>query len=523
MKLKEQNIHFSFLGKNDASYWALIIFSICVGSVGFIATRDYLMDDALITLRYSYNFPRLGIPVWNQADIIHPSMGYTSFLWMLINAFPALFTGNREWLVLAEQCFALLSFLAILLLLTDEVFRLPVSTTFKFFVVFIMFSQFGYGMHVNSGMETMLFSCLMLISVLAYAKGNYTLAYIFGILSFLTRPEGALLVATIIVFDIYYRRIKPAFVFGGIFLIVVLILLLLMKHWYGDIVPNPFYIKQGLMLNQAALKQTFFFLATLAFPYLLMSAYGVFALKNRISILMFITAWVFLLYYLSVSPLMNVLSRYQWPSLVLLTCASIPVWGSFGSDPKKYRTYIALITLLFVITNVGNGFGASYFASATGKATKNLIEIGKRMAIFRSADKWLVYHDAGAVSYFSDWNTYETMGLTNRAIAKGEVQVDDLYQYPDAEIILQNFDMYDRDASVKRNVFTEKLLTYGFVPVKDIPILSVPGQRNFIVSVYAKHPSFAADVFQSLTISAELEPTTTYKLYRLTKRIVKGR
>src|SRR5947209_7611481 len=48
---------------------------------GIYATRAYVMDDALITLRYSFNLARHGQAIWNQADAAHPSQGYTTVLW----------------------------------------------------------------------------------------------------------------------------------------------------------------------------------------------------------------------------------------------------------------------------------------------------------------------------------------------------------------------------------------------------------------------------------------------------------
>src|SRR5438034_5675801 len=47
---------------------------------GIYLTRAYVMDDALITLRYSFNLARHGQAIWNQADLAHPSQGYTTVL-----------------------------------------------------------------------------------------------------------------------------------------------------------------------------------------------------------------------------------------------------------------------------------------------------------------------------------------------------------------------------------------------------------------------------------------------------------
>ena len=66
---------------------------------GIYLTRFYVMDDALITLRYSFHLARHGRAIWNQADVTHPSLGYTTVLWMLLNAIPALLslTPRTSW------------------------------------------------------------------------------------------------------------------------------------------------------------------------------------------------------------------------------------------------------------------------------------------------------------------------------------------------------------------------------------------------------------------------------------------
>src|SRR5205807_8139383 len=75
---------------------------------GIVITRGYVMDDALITLRYSFNLARHGHAIWNQADAAHPSLGYTTLSWMLLNALPALCTENKDALVLACKLLGLL-------------------------------------------------------------------------------------------------------------------------------------------------------------------------------------------------------------------------------------------------------------------------------------------------------------------------------------------------------------------------------------------------------------------------------
>lgn len=507
---------------NNSSFWIFLGYSILISLWGIYITRNYLMDDALITLRYSYNFSKYGIPIWNQADLENPSMGYTSLLWMAINGIPALFISNKDNLVLMAKFFSFVALIVIIYLISREVFSLSISSPIKFLAVFIIFSQFGYGLHVNSAMETMLFSCMLLLTAKAYADSRYRLAYFFGMLSFLSRPEGALLVGLVFLWDLINRRFKQALSGVVVFAFLVAGILLLLNFWYGDVLPNTVYAKQEI-LNTEALARTVFFIVTLALPFLIMSRYAVFSLKNKTSYYMSFSAIVFIAYYVTVDPIMNVMSRYQWSGLVLLTYASIPTIEFLSKNIKRFKSAVIVLSLLLITTNIGNSLGASYFANATGHAMSNLIMIGKRMGEYRDPNQWLVYHDAGAISYFSDWNTHETIGLTNGLVARGQIDLIDIYMNPDAQIVMRNFDLMSEGQEKEKIEFTKMLLSYGYQHLQDISTLFVPSQRNFVVAVYARDLSFGKSVFQDVKITETLQPNIAYTLYSIARKIIKAR
>jgi hypothetical protein len=501
-------------------FWFLLAFSALICLWGVYETRAYLMDDALITLRYSYNLAAHGVPFWNQADVTSPSMGYTSILWMAINAVPALVTGNRDILVDMAKFFSLVSLMVIVWLVSRSVFSLSMSTPPKFLIALLLFSQFGHGLHVNSAMETMLFSCVLLLAVKAYAERHYSFAYVFGALSFLTRPEGAIVVALLCGWDLWRRQVRRAVVAAVLFTGLVAGTLVLLHHWYGDVLPNTFYAKQGL-LNPGAIKRTVFFIASLAIPFLVMSVYAAFWIRDRTSRYMLVTASVYILYYVSVDPLMNVLSRYQWPSLVMLTFASLPAFQFLFGNPRRHPAAIAILVSSLIVLNVANGLGASYFADATGHWEKNSVLIGKEMAKHRDPERWLVHHDAGAICYYSDWNTYETVGLTNRQIARRQMRESDIYRRANAEVVLHNFDLTRHEGQVAEFDYSNLLSKYGYRHVRDLPVLFVPGQRNAVIAVFSRDTSFADSVFDGIELPA-MQPSLSYRFYELTKRVVKG-
>src|SRR5260370_12103495 len=129
---------------NRREFLALVGLSFVLLFCGIYATRSYVMDDALITLRYSLNLARHGHAIWNQADVSHPSLGYTTVGWMLINAVPAFFTDNKDCLVVACKLIALIPLMGIALLLVGQITRMPVPRPFRIAVVLAIFSQVLY-------------------------------------------------------------------------------------------------------------------------------------------------------------------------------------------------------------------------------------------------------------------------------------------------------------------------------------------------------------------------------------------
>ena len=503
---------------NYRTFWLLFGLASIASLCGVLITRNYLMDDALITLRYSFNFARFGIPIWNQADLGNPSMGYTSLLWMGLNAIPAVFIGNKDILILMAQLFSFAALLLIIGVICKEIAALSISIPLKIIVTLLIFTQFGYGLHVNSAMETMLFSLLMLLTVRAYGEGYYLQAYIFSALTFLTRPEGAILCALVFLAELIGRKFKWIAIVGAGFLLLLAGLYALLMFWYGDFLPNTFYAKQEVF-NTLAFKRMLFFIITIALPYLALSIYASFSLKNQTSRYMLMVAVVYMLYYLSVDPIMNVMSRYQWPCLVLLTFASIPAIEYFIQNFRRYKAGIVILVLMSIGLNTGNAIGVSYFADSTGHAEQNIILIGKAMSRYRQTDQWLVYHDAGAVCYFSDWDTHETIGLTNGQLARDQISLDEIYKNPNAAIALRNFDLSSEWQYEGQRNYTDQLSKYGFQYIQDLPVLHVEGQRNFVISVYARDMDLAKKVLADLHIKESFNPDFTYNLYRIAKEL----
>ena len=201
------------------------------------------------------------------------------------------------------------------------------------------------------------------------------------------------------------------------------------------------------------------------------------------------------------------------------TCASLPTFGFLLDNRRRYAAISALLLLAFIPLNLGNDLGAAYFANSEGQSIANVITIGKHMAEYRDPGKWLVYHDAGALCYYSDWNTHETIGLTNRQIARRQISLKDIYADPDSQLLMRDFDLAAAGQAASEEEYSTMLSGYGFQHVEDLPILLVPGQRDFVIAVYARDPGFARTVLGNIQVSEQLQPDLSYYLYKAAKDV----
>ena len=282
---------------------------------------SYVMDDALITLRYSDNLATTGRAVWNRADLDRPAMGYTSTAWMAINSLTALSTNDKDTIVRFSKVYAFLAALGMLALATRWMMRLDYSLAKGLVLIALFFWNPVVGLHINSGMETILFGAVVfLFAYLALYRANYFAVLAVGLLCYLTRPEGGLLVAAYWVWDLAANRNLRRSAAGAALCAVLLAAYHgAIMSYYKDPLPLPFYIKQahGPLLKMAAVKDTALFFVTCALPYLIAAAWRDRRDAKQLGWLLALQGML-LLFFLTVEPYMNVVYRYQFPVLVLL-------------------------------------------------------------------------------------------------------------------------------------------------------------------------------------------------------------
>jgi arabinofuranosyltransferase len=214
------------------------------------------LDDAYISYRYALNLAAGNGLVFNPGEYVE---GYTNLLWTLLIAAGMKLGGDApaigHWLSVVFSAATLITTYAYTVQLTGGRHRLLALLTPAGLLASNAFVAW-----TTSGLETPLFTWLAVCAALAMARGRPIATALLCVAAFMTRPDGALLAACLLLPGTLraLRALRapgangtrlawvaaaagPAVVFA-----VGLAALTLFRVWYyGDIVPNTFYAKIG--------------------------------------------------------------------------------------------------------------------------------------------------------------------------------------------------------------------------------------------------------------------------------------
>ncbi len=211
--------------------------------------REYWLDDAFITFRYSRHLAEGLGPVYNLGERVE---GYTSFLWMLLAGIPLYFTGVSAALA-SIKIFGLIASLWVLYRVWT--FPGPDGPTRRWWVL-VLASQPVFIINCGDGMETPLFMVLMVECALALQREPCGRAGTgVGLLTasmILTRPESLpLLIAIPALVGFAHRhdreRREDVLAWFRAFALAALLPVICHEAWrwsyYGYPFPNTYYAK----------------------------------------------------------------------------------------------------------------------------------------------------------------------------------------------------------------------------------------------------------------------------------------
>lgn len=241
--------------------YPLLLLLATTGGVWLVLTTHLLghwvIDDAFISFRYAQNLVDIRALVFNAGERVE---GYTNFLWTLLMS--GAYLGGIDPLIFAGVLTMLLACSILALTVRLALHFVPPVWAWAGVPLLALSSPFLLYTARGSGMETALFTALILATLLALLHRRWRVAGVLVALTLMTRPDGVLLGGLGGLYALWIgwqrpsqpdtprrerwrARLAPALSYG---LTVVLLYgpYFLWRWWYyGYLLPNTFYVKVG--------------------------------------------------------------------------------------------------------------------------------------------------------------------------------------------------------------------------------------------------------------------------------------
>lgn len=458
---------------------------------------DFTLDDSFITYRYSKHLAEGAGIIWNLGE--NPAVeGYTTFLWVIINAI-FIFLGLDP-----EQFSKYLSLFSVFILviiisitpiainkwLKDEE-RFSKRDDINFYKIFcvgsfiasIFFVMPEIPSHSISGMETMFAGLLLFVFALNLAyidivpqKYRIPITISVALACGLIRPEfnAGVFLGLITLWFIwqFWRKEKnlarEILIATSAYVVLGAIFFLWRYYYYGLLFPLPFYIKQlepsNILFKGLVIMKQFQYQY---WPFMLLALIGV-AINLKRLLPPFILGLAVYVYFYFPEHIMGIYSRFIFPVMpIILWLAGnaihkavrinfIPsvIWSlgmfllvvnfAYGDeDPKKPRPSEIKYIHLYDYNWMRN---LAWLTDYNHSEHRSLIPLGKALAkdLQTNPQKLkIAMVDLGAVAYYGDWEMIDLFGLTHPKLAiarsRGNYNADMLLQESPDIVLLGEF------------------------------------------------------------------------------------
>ena len=413
---------------------------------------NFNIDDAFICLRYSEHLAQGHGFSWNIGE--KPTEGCVNLIWMVLNAISFRIGANPiifvKILGIISACLVVL----FIFLVTKRIFR---SEKEKHYIAFAVCSAIflanpATAIHTVSGLETMLYSAFLLLTVyLAFvlleefsASGYAAFSFVAFITSML-RPEAmavAILLSTFILFYTFGKDgrkvIKESLPFVYFFILPIIMIFICKFLYFGSLVPLPYLVKSGGSIIQGVLS----FILNLKYLIgaVLVIFLAVFFIEkdkkgatyrcNLFAIASLLTMVGANCVYLTSNLVNNYAQRYFYPSFILLyilsaVCLVLLVSKFIEKSNLRRKDVIRiifgglLIFLILIANNEAFVHGTVNY-QALKEDTKGSVIYKEVGDILGTLPKNITVAtvDAGAIPFYGEINHVDIWGLTNAEIAK---------------------------------------------------------------------------------------------------------
>lgn len=405
----------------------------------------FMQDDALISFRYAENFANGNGLVWNQGERVE---GYTNFLWTLIISIP-IYLGLDP--TVSSFIIGITLFLFSLILsyrISWLIFR---SESISLLSIILLGTNYTFSSYATGGLETQLQTCLFL-TVLYIVLGSIhankwkipaiILLSISSAGAMLTRLDSAVLLVTTltVAFTSILKQkalISEKLIKASALVIPFLVLvggwLIWKQSYYGDILPNTFYVKvsSGTSIKWGIQYVYKFLVSYWLVPFVFMMIFTFKKIFERLKVLDFLIIFssiiLWLMYIIKVG---GDFMEFRFIVPILPLCFILVSWIIIGFV-KQRSLQIALISLVIVGSFQHSKFFETVVRSQgidsiqvlqklLNAPSNNWEGIGRNLkqTLPENSDVSIAVTPAGAIPYYSGLTSIDMYGLNDKWVAR---------------------------------------------------------------------------------------------------------
>jgi hypothetical protein len=361
-----------------------------------------IYDDAFITFRFAKNFAEGNGLIYNMGERV---LGLTCPLYGLVCSLFFLLSIPIEKAIVG---FNILVEIFILLFASHVFLKKYRTTSLIILGTLLAVSPILNRISVG-GMETDFYILFSIIAIGLYINNHKYYSISVASISYFIRPEALLLVAVLLIFELYYNGFGNFLKSSVISFFILALPSLYIYYYYGTLVSQSVLAKAGLEYHSSFydVAKTFFFPDPLSVFFIPLSAWGVIKFYKKELFVKILTVWIFsyIIIYSIIRP--SMWSWYGGPVLffiILMACLGFIDLLYRLPKIKQILPIVLVIPVIFWI--------ALYNIKGPSKV---------RSCIYKPLKKWsqkkieksdtIIAGDIGAIGFYSNAYIYDTAGL----------------------------------------------------------------------------------------------------------------
>ena len=420
----------------DPWIWAAVLL---FGLLSFAAI-SFTQDDAFISLRYARNLVD-GHGLRYNIDENPPVEGFTNFLWIFIQAIP-LFLNMEPVCYLKIVGFStgiVLIFTCALLLL-----RHTQSKRWMRAGAFLAAINVPIAVWTVSGMETVWFSLCCAAALLTApqifnASHRIAACAFWSVLAVLTRPDGVIVVVSIVTIQFLMAlsdaRMRPVLIrYAAVMLSAGCLYAAWKLYYFHDLIPNTFHAKVSSGAWEELINGLYYikdWLFRWGWPLVALSVIAaLFQRRNHKAMLLLLFSSLTITYIAVVGGDFMRFHRFFTVLAVPMIVLSTGSMAVLSQRVFQKQTLIPKISFIFIAFCLLLGYSASQAAAhyrhfsrlnlknPTQEDQKRNQILGQWLKSALPPGSKIATYNIGRIGYYSGLPTIDTLGLTDRDIAR---------------------------------------------------------------------------------------------------------